>query len=282
MDTTRTLLAPRDCTGTMADGENGASVLASKRTATRYRVLVQIAERQPAVSQREIAESIGVTAQAVSDYLRGLIEEGYVDKGGRGRYEVTKEGVDWLIGRTDELLEFARHVSENVIEQVEVETAIAETPVEAGERVSVGMSEGVLRANRGDDGSATAVAVTGAAAGEEVGLTDFEGVVDYELGTVTAVPVPRVQDGGSAAVAADRIGELATGADIVTTAGTEALAAARRAGVEPDVRFGTPEAVREATMKGLDVLLVVTEDELTAHTEGLREANVGCEVVDAT
>ena len=86
-----------------ADDAGEAAVLRSKRNATRYRILTGIAERQPAVSQREVADAIGVTSQAVSDYLKDLIEEGYVEKHGRGRYEVTNEGVDWLLTRTDEL-----------------------------------------------------------------------------------------------------------------------------------------------------------------------------------
>ena len=44
---------------------------------------------------------------------------------------------------------------------------------------------------------ASAVAITGASAGGDVGLTDFEGVVEYDLGTVTAVSIPRVDSGGS-------------------------------------------------------------------------------------
>ena len=51
-----------------ADPEE-AGVLRSKRTATRYQILVEIADRQPAVNQQEIADAIGVTAQAVSGYL---------------------------------------------------------------------------------------------------------------------------------------------------------------------------------------------------------------------
>ena len=94
-------------------------VLRSKRNATRYQILVQIAERQPAVNQQEIADAIGITAQAVSDYLQDLVDHGYVNKHGRGRYEVTKEGVDWLISQTDELRQFIEHVSEDVIGQVD-------------------------------------------------------------------------------------------------------------------------------------------------------------------
>jgi len=265
------------------DGEraDGAGVLRSKRDATRYQILVEIAERQPAVSQREIAEEVGITAQAVSDYLGTLAEEGYVDKHGRGHYEVTKEGVDWLIGQTDDLREFVTHVAEDVIEQVDVETAIATTAIREGETVSLSMGDGVLRAASGGAGSATAVAVTDADPGRDVGVSNFEGVVDYELGTVTALSVPPVQDGGSRAVDPEGIVAAASDHDLVATAGTEALAAARAADVRPDVQFGTPEAVREAAMKGLDVLLIATESELSAHTDRLRDENLGYEVVDA-
>ncbi|QCC46708.1 DUF7839 domain-containing protein [Halobellus limi] len=256
-------------------------VLQSKRNATRYQILVQIAERQPAVNQQEIADAIGITAQAVSDYLQDLVEHGYVNKHGRGRYEVTKEGVDWLITQTDELRGFVRHVSEDVIGQVEIETAIATTEIEEGETVSLTMRDGVLRAMAGDTGSATAVAVTDAAAGRDVGITNVEGVVDYELGTVTIVSVPQVQNGGSSAVDPDRLSKLAADHDLIAVGGAEAVVAADAAGLDPDVRFGSSAAVQEAATKGLDTLLLVSTDLLSAHTDKLREQNLSYEVVDA-
>ncbi len=255
-------------------------VLRSKRNATRYQILVQIAERQPAVNQQEIADAIGVTAQAVSDYLQDLVEQGYVNKHGRGRYEVTKEGVDWLISQTDELRTFIRHVSEEVIGQVEIETAIATTDIEEGETVSLTMQDGVLRAMSGDTGNATAVAVTDAAAGRDVGITNFEGVVDYDLGAVTVVSIPRVQNGGSSAVDPERIADMAASHDLLAVAGGEALAAAEAANLEPDVRFGSAAAVQEAATKGLDVLLLASTNVLSTHTDKLREQNISYEVVD--
>ncbi len=263
-----------------ADGSDDSSVLRNKRDATRYRILVQIAERQPAVSQQEVANAVGITAQAVSDYLRDLIDLGFVEKHGRGRYEVTKEGVDWLISRTDELRTFARHVSEDVIEQIEIETAIAATHIEEGQTVSLAMRDGVLRALAEDTGGATAIAVTDAGPDQDVGVTDIQGLVDYELGTVTALTVPQVQDGGGHSVETHRVADLASAADVTAVGGTEALAAAMAADVSPDIRYGTAGAVREAATKGLDVFLLVTTDRLSSHTDALREQNIGYEVVD--
>ncbi|MCU4718243.1 DUF7839 domain-containing protein [Halapricum hydrolyticum] len=265
----------------MAAPEEDAGVLESKRTATRYQILVEIAERQPAVSQQEIADEIGVTAQAVSDYLQELVEDGYVEKHGRGRYEVTKEGVDWLISQTASLQDFLDHVSEDVIGQVEVETAVAATDLEEGQTVTLTMQEGLLHAEAGEAGNATAVVMTDASAGEDVGVTNFEGVVEYDLGTVTVVAVPHVRNGGSRAVDPERVEAEADDHDLVAAAGTEALVAVRTAGLDPDLRFGTAEAVQEAATKGLTVLLVATTTKLSRHTDRLRENGISYEVLDA-
>jgi putative transcriptional regulator len=260
-------------------GELG--VLQSKRNATRYQILVEIAERQPAVSQREIAEEIGVTAQAVSDYLGDLVDEGHVRKHGRGRYEVTKEGVDWLITQTDDLRSFVDYVSDQVIEEVEIETAIASAPIEEGHRVSLSMHDGVLYARPGDSGSATAIAVTDADADQDVGVSEFEGMLDYAPGEVTLLSVPPVQEGGSDAVDRETVAAHLDDHDLVAAAGVEAIVAVRNADAEPDVRFGTVDAVVEAASRGLSVLLVATTDRLSQHTDPLRERNVGYEVVKA-
>ncbi|WP_058365150.1 DUF7839 domain-containing protein [Haloparvum sedimenti] len=269
-------------------------VLASKRDATRYRVLVEIASRQPAVSQGEIAEAVGVTSQAVSDYVRDLVEADYVEKHGRGRYEVTKEGVDWLISRTDALEGYVETVSSDVLGSVDVDAAVATDAVSEGDTVGLTMRDGVLHAvpvggdhgggDGGDGGggrsgeAASAVAVTAGEAGEAVGVTDFEGVVDYEPGTVTALVVPPVTEGSPPEPAA--IADYAADHDLIAVAGTEAYAAARRADVRPDIRFGTVEGVAEAAVRGLDVLLLAVANALSRHTSRLREDGIRYEVRD--
>lgn len=264
----------------MTDPDRAAppKVLDSKRDATRYQVLVEIAARQPAVSQTEIGDAIGVTSQAVSDYVRDLVEHGYVEKEGRGRYAVTKEGVDWLISRTDSLEAYLDRVSSDVLGSVDIDAAIAMDDIAEGSDVGLVMRDGVLHANPAG-GTATAVTVTGAEAGDAVGVTDFEGVVDYEAGYVTVLPVPAVTDGASVdpgVLAATRPSE-----GLLAVAGTEAYALAKQRDARPDVRFGTVDAVAEAAVRGLDVLLVVTTDQLPQHTARLRDENIPHEVLDA-
>jgi putative transcriptional regulator len=265
---------------TNGTGERDLRVLRSKRDASRYQILVAIADRQPAVSQQEIADTVGITAQAVSDYVQEFITEGYVDTQGRGRYEVTKEGVDWLISRTDDLREFTQFVAEEVIGQVETETAIATDDITAGDAVTLSMIDGTLCATPNGSGSATAVAITDANADEDVGVTDFEGLHEYDIGGVTILVVPGIRDGGSRAVERETVVTLDSDHDHVAVDGTEALATLRNADITPDIRFGTASAVPAAAARGISILLLVTDTELSRHTERLRESGVGYELVD--
>lgn len=261
-----------------------SEVLASKRASTRFQVLAEVADKQPAISQREIAEAIGVTTQAVSDVLGELVDDGHVHKHGPGRYEVTNEGVDWLLTEIEALEAYLSHVAEEILDTVDHETAIATAPIEAGDAVRLSMRDGTLVATPGaeSDDDAIAVAVTDAEPGGDVGVSGWEGVIDYDLGTVTVASVPGVRDGGSARVDADALAAAADTADRIAVAGVEARTALAAIDREPDFAFGTPLAVQEAALRGVDVLLVCVQDRVGEHTERLREFDIPHEFVDVT
>ncbi len=251
-------------------------VLANKRAATRFRILVEIAERQPAVSQGEIAEAVGITSQAVSEYIRDLVDDGYVEKEGRSRYRVTNEGVDWLFQSATDVRRFADHVTEDVLGNVEEDAAIAEADVEEGETVSLSLSEGLLHVAPGEAGNATGVATTSAAAGDVVGVSGFEGVIDLDPGHVTVVQVPPIRSG----VVDDPDGLAARCADvpIVTAAGVESVAALRSVDVEPTTYFAPGEVAADAASRGLDAVVVTTPDTVGRVTDALRDAGVPYDV----
>jgi len=201
-------------------------VLANKRAATRFRVLVEIAERQPAVSQGEIAEAVGVTSQAVSEYIRDLVDDGLVEKQGRSRYRVTTEGVDWTLQAAADVRRFSEHVTDDVLGSVQEDAAVATDTIAEGDTVSLSMRDGLQHATPLDpDGeaaeteAATGVATTDAAAGEVVGVTGFEGVIDLDPGEVRVLQVPSIRSGRPDDDRLDDLADACDGADLVVASG---------------------------------------------------------------
>ena len=253
-------------------------VLDNKRSATKFRVLVEIAERQPAVNQGEIAGAVGVTSQAVSEYIRELVDDGFVEKEARSRYRVTKRGVDWLFRQASDVRRFADHVTEDVLDSMQEDAAFATAGVEAGETVSLSIQDGLLHAAPGGDGPATGIATTDAAAGDVVGVTGFAGVIDLEPGAVTvfrASPIRSAEPSESAALA-----DAAAAADVVSAAGVEAVAVLEASGFDPDVTFAAGEVAADAAGRGMDVVVVATTDLVGRVTDALRDAGLSYEVED--
>lgn len=255
-----------------------SGALEDKRTATRFRILVEIASRQPAVSQGEVAEAVGVTSQAVSEYTRELVDEGLVRKEGRSRYRVTKEGVDWLFQEANAVRRFVDHVTEDVLDSVQEDAAIAEADVTAGETVTLTLRDGLLRATPGAEGPATGVATTDAAAGTDVSVTGFEGVIEIDSGSVSIVQVPPARAGGSREADREAVTRVCESADLVVAAGVEGVVTLRTLGIEPAVTFAAGEVAVDAAERGLDVAVVATGDAVGRVTDALRDGDISYEV----
>jgi putative transcriptional regulator len=255
-------------------------VLKNKSEITRLQILVEIAENQPAVSQKEIADAIGVTPQAVSDHMSSLVDEGLVDKRRRGRYEITKEGADLVLSYAESLEGYVEHVLEEVVGRVFVDTAVADGDIGEGQEVSLCMRDGFLRAVPGSDEPPTARAVTDASEGDDVGVTEFDGIIEFDSGNVTVVTVPSVEEGGSRAVDTDALGETVERGKPVYAVGTEAAVALEKAGIEYR-RYAVAEAVVEAARNGVSSTVVAVEGRAGSLTDELSAEGVKYETVEA-
>jgi putative transcriptional regulator len=256
--------------------------LEDKRTATRLRVLVEIADRQPAVSQGEIADAVGVTSQAVSEYIRDLVDDGFVEKEGRSRYRVTKEGVDWLFREIKAIRRFTDRVTEDVLQSVQEDAALATARIEPNETVTLSLRDGLLHAAPGDQGPATGTATTAAEAGSDVSVTGFEGVIEMSPGAVTIHQVPRARNGGSRAIDVTALRRAVEEAGLVVAAGVEAVAALRRVDESPAVSAAAGTVAAEAATRGRDVAVVASADRVGRVTDTLHDSDVTYELVDVT
>jgi putative transcriptional regulator len=251
-------------------------VLDKKRSATKFRVLVEIADRQPAVNQTEIAGAVGVTSQAVSEYIRELVADGYVDKEARSRYRVTKEGVDWLFQQAADVRRFAEHVTEDVLGSMQEDAAIATAPIGEGDVVTLSIKRGLLHAGPGDDGPATGVATTAADTGGIVGVTEFEGIIEMEPGDVTVFQVPSVRSGATST--SERLTTACQQAGLVAVAGVEAVVTCRISNVEVNIQFAAGAVAADAAGRGVDVVVVASTDTEGRVTSALRDAGLAYEV----
>ena len=259
-----------------------ASVLQSKRESSRFQILVEIAAHQPNIRQKEVAESLGVTPQAISEYIKELVADGLVTTDGRMRYRITKEGVEWLLESAAELKRYARVVMEEIISHVSVWTAIAEADLSEGEHVSLEMRSGLLYADKKEGIEASGVAISDAKAGEDVGVSDLRGLISLDEGRILLCKVPRVQNGGSRKVDLSALRDLISRATNVGCLGIEALVALRKVGREPDIIFGAKEFAVEAAYHGISSVIVSVDEQIPGLLTRLESEGLKYELIDLT
>ena len=255
------------------------SILRSKREVSRLQILVEIAEHQPAVRQQEIAEKLGVTPQAISEYIRELVEERKVSASGRGNYEVTREGIEWVLENAESLESYARHIRRDIIQQVSVWTALAAEDLQEGDEVGMYMKAGFLYAGK-KLLAATGTVIADAKKDEDVGVAHLNGLIDHKEGMIHVCKVPRIQHGGSKKIQREKLLEVISQAGIVGAVGLEAFVALKGAGKKPDMFFGAREGVIEAAFHGIECAIVIVDEEFTDFLKRLESVELAYVIHD--
>ena len=112
-----------------------AQVLHNKNLATRFQIMVEIAANQPNIQQKDIATKIGVTSQAVSDYISKLEKDGWITSEGRSRYHITKEGINWMLKSLRQLQQYSNS-AERVLTNITTWAAIAAVDLDKNQTVA--------------------------------------------------------------------------------------------------------------------------------------------------
>ena len=259
---------------------NMAQILKSKNLATKFQIMVEIAAHQPNIQQKDIAPRLGITSQAVSEYIRELIKDGWLSSEGRSRYKVTKEGVDWILQMSRQLHSYAWFVS-RVVADISTTTAIADSDLSIDQPASLYMKDGLLFASHVIRAKgAKGITVTEAKKGQDVGIRNIEGVIKLEPAKVMIGKVPNVQDGGSRSTDLARLKREVKEARLVGALGTEALVALMQICVKPDYVHGVREAAIEAAYCGLSFLVICSEDKVSILVQRLEEENLDYQIID--
>lgn len=256
-----------------------SEILRNKNLATKFQILVEVAANQPNIQQREIAKKLDITPQAVSEYVMKMEEEGWVSSGGRSRYKVTQEGVNWVLKSLRELEGYASFVRK-AMTNVTISAAVADCDLSQGQPVGLIMKEGLLFATSDAGEKARGIAIGNAKKGEDVGISNIEGVVELQRGKITLLRVPDIQGGGSGGVNVVLLRNIVSREGLVGAVGIEALIALRRGGIEPNHFQGVAEAAIEASHTGLSYLIVCVEDAIPDVVRKLEDAGSDYELWD--
>jgi putative transcriptional regulator len=255
-------------------------LLRSINLVTKFQILVDIAANQPDVQQRDIGKRLDLSPQAVSDYVKELLKEGWLESDGRSKYRVTKEGVDWLIKGLKEWQSYSDTV-QKAIASISVSAAIADGDISKGQQVGLSMRDGLLYAGSVSKVNARGVAVSAAKKGEDVGVSNITGIVPLELGKVTILRMPGIQSGGSRRTNLNRLQKAVKDRQLVGAIGIEALTALRKIGVGPVSFYGVRETVVEAARSGISPVVVCIDDDTSSLLQTLEANDIDYEILDA-
>ena len=242
---------------------------------TELLILVHILE-SPTPRLKDIAGQLGITVQAVSQYVAAMRKEGLL-RDYSGRLRPTRNGMQLLqehFGKLkDEVDSVLRRI--RVIDRC---VAIAGKRIEKGEKVGLIMEDGMLMAFPGQKASSTGRAIESAEEGDDVLVGELEGIVDLELGRLLVIEAPSETEGGSKAANVEQVRNKVYGFSPGLLVAGDAIGAAlmMKASGEMFTIHAPIESSMSALSKGVDVAFCGTHesvDLLLQAVSGLKKSS---------
>lgn len=254
---------------------------------THFQILSEISKQDPHLKQKDLAEKLGITVQAVSENIKTLMELGYItSKDGRSPYKITQDGIDKVKKDAISLRKYSDSVLETMNHYKTIWPAIAKENLDKDDIVGLFMEDGVLYAHKKEE-NATGVVLDDAEEGMDVALTNLTGIIDMGLGEVTVINVPTIKDGGSKSCDFELIKNIYekgtnTGEKIdrIAIAGTVSRAVALKLGMPISIEYAAPQATANAARKGLNVLAICVGDMSKAFTRELENQKIKFNIID--
>ncbi len=256
-------------------------ILRKKKVSTRMLILLEIVVNRKG-SMRQIADGVGITPQAVWDYLRKMEAEGTVVMKGR-MPAATVNGVD-LLHRN--LLSLKGFVDESVSRLAIVAStdAIAGGVILKGDVVTLAMKGGLLFADVGDDGPSVGTAQNDCRKWDMVMVSNLRGVMEMEKGALLLIEILPARSGGGAMRVEkdDLIGQYLSLTPDKSEMGPrfaasdlEAVALAKRSGIEGYLELPNWEMVLDHLDRGVDMIVLGTPHTIASYLSHLEKDEGG-------
>jgi putative transcriptional regulator len=232
--------------------------------------------------QRDVAEVLGITIQAVSKHLKRLLAQGLVALNGV-EYVLTPEGIERLTAYT-RFVEAQTRKASSCLRLERLWPAIAQKPISAGEKIGLVMKNGQICAvgKNHKDAKAFGIAKINASMGEEVALRDLSGIVNLRQGTVMILRFPSINQGGSRNVDMAKVRKtyMKFNPDKIGVMGTVARVVANKLRLRIDFEFGVTRSAAMAALRGLNILVLSTGRMTNRVLEEIEKVNIrhSCEI----
>lgn len=257
---------------------------------THFQILGEISKQEPHLRQKDIAERLGITVQAVSENIKTLIDEGYItSKDGRAPYKISQKGIAKVKKDAISLRKYSDDVLETMNYYKSVWPAIAKEDLKEGEQVGLYMEEGILFADKSQQ-SASAEVLIDVEKGDDVPLSSLTGMIDLKIGQVIIVTLPTIKQGGSRSTDIELVNLLYQSdyknyginkIDKFGAMGTVSRVVANRLNIPIDIEFAISSSCISAAKKGLNVMIFVVGDMAKGIIKNLEDDNIKFYVVDA-
>ncbi|MGL4669176.1 MAG: MarR family transcriptional regulator [Methanobacteriaceae archaeon] len=268
---------------------------------THFQILGEVSKNEYHLRQKDIAERLDITVQAVSENIKALVDEGYISsQDGRAPYKITQKGLNKVKKDALILKKYADDVLEIMNYYKSIWPAIATENIGMGDEVSLYMDNGLLYAKINDNSEnniidnpehiALAKVLETVSKGDDVPLSSLHGNIELAEGQVVIITLPTINQGGSRATDFSIIKNIhETGLkrwgedskfDRIAVMGTISHVVANKLNISYEIEFAVPHSTVAATKKGLNVLVLAVGGMTKSITKRLDDEKIKYNTVD--
>ena len=203
-----------------------------------------------------LAQKIGVTQQAVSEYINKMKKEGLVQKIDR-QYKPTVRGVSLLQQEILNLKEFTDDCMQH-LSLIKNCIAIASTKIKKGQNVTLSMQDGWLYASTSGTFNSSGTALADAEKEDAIAIGNLKGILDHSTGKISFLSVRDPFLPTKQSIDIDKIKQQLkkTTVESISVLDPYAKVITKKIGVKSDIEYGGIHAIIDAAQRGLNITVI--------------------------